>query len=100
MSKHTPGPWKAVNANESGWSVVSLTEPHSERYPDHRKAITGWGSVNQSKEDAYLIAAAPELVEALQLWKDWAEGDSLHGPTFDVIWGKVIAALAKAKVKP
>ena len=59
MSKHTPGPWEAshdIDANcvatiTSGWVVVSIgADPNK----------------FDAKADAQLIAAAPEMLKALE----------------------------------
>ena len=63
--KHTPGPWKAENGTGSGgkgwgcWEVFACDGP--ETY------IAGSNRDNPDQEaNARLIAAAPELLEALQ----------------------------------
>ena len=73
MTQHTPGPWEAVNNVGAGWSVRRQFE---------RPGYTGlapicsmaWfqfeieGIINDaiSEANARLIAAAPELLAALQ----------------------------------
>lgn len=52
--KHTPGPWKLV-MNGKG-----------EKFIDTPRCLWSLGSFVFSKADARLIAAAPELLEALQ----------------------------------
>lgn len=68
MTQHTPGPWEAVksNRNQFAWDVIGalgmvptiarlgLVDPHEEAV----------------KANARLIAAAPELLEALKLAAD------------------------------
>ena len=66
MSNHTPGPWEAlhdIGANcvatiTSGWVVVSIGD-------DPNKF--------DAKADAQLIAAAPEMLDALQLIATYPE---------------------------
>lgn len=55
MNKHTPGPWeiRAEDPDEEYW----ITEPHY---------TVGPASIVFNIEDACLIAAAPELLEALK----------------------------------
>lgn len=88
MSKptHTPGPWN-IGAMESGMACVD--GPNGEE-------VTGW----IKSSDATLIAAAPDLLEALQLLLAWAK--DVHNPNaiarinyagMDV----AIAAIAKAE---
>ena len=97
MSKHTPGPWvvvgrltKYVEARLVGRLIqeVAACGPTmaDEGYGQHQEA------------NARLIAAAPDLLEALQdvdaLWmhNSIAHGDGKIGPLHE----KVIAAIAKA----
>ena len=59
--KHTPGPWEA-----RGYSIF---EPH-------KTAMTIAVATQHEpnvKANARLIAAAPELLEALQAFVEWAE---------------------------
>jgi beta-mannanase len=69
-NKHTPGPWKckkypkvfSINA-ENGRQLDIKTEHHGD------EPLTPMHSFERSKQDAtdaYLIAAAPELLEALE----------------------------------
>ena len=63
MSKHTPGPWVVyefvdgydIRAPEAECYVVTASDP---------EAV--WGAIGR-EADAHLIAAAPELLEALEL---------------------------------
>ena len=97
MSKHTPGPWvvvgrltKYVEARLVGRLIqeVAACGP--------TMADEGYGQ--QQEANARLIAAAPDLLEALQdvdaLWMHHsvAHGDGKIGPLHE----KVIAAIAKA----
>ena len=74
-TKWTPGPWE-VQAQDERWVVVSAVTG---------KPITGWGNVRQLSPDAELIAAAPELYEALEQAMDEMVGkvNSKH-PVFGV----------------
>ena len=61
MSKHTPGPWEIEGTPRRGWDIFSLGEER--RYitsdPMRERAIN-------YERDARLMAAAPELLEALE----------------------------------
>jgi len=95
MTKHTPGPWKAevletVGNSTSGflhrWFVTSVDQPGPwtttvARLPDHPNHI---GEAN-----ARLIAAAPDLLEAL-------EKISIYTGSYSA----AIATEAIAKVRP
>ena len=84
MSYFTPTPWR-IGAIESG--MVAIDGANGEE-------VTGF----VSPEDGRLIAAAPDLLEALQdvdaLWMHHsiAHGDGKISPLHE----KVIAAIAKA----
>jgi hypothetical protein len=67
MSKHTPGPWKTVARNypiadtgdyDGCWEVLT---------GDPKKPIVQiWGDSDEDEANARLIAAAPDLLEALR----------------------------------
>jgi hypothetical protein len=60
MSRHTPGPWQALDASEVGAIFINSGEgPVADIY-----AKDAWWS-DSEKADARLIAAAPDLLEAL-----------------------------------
>jgi hypothetical protein len=87
MSKHTPGPW------EARWS-----ERGQYWFIDHEQGGEGYTltKLNCEEADASLIAAAPELLEALRLFvgdnRTHTEGERL---------AVARAAIAKAEeVKP
>lgn len=64
MSKHTPGPWVTDNSVLRG-SINRLDEPRR-----HIALTSDWenekGDREQNEANARLIAAAPELLEALE----------------------------------
>ena len=75
MSKHTPGPWIVINAkNGLPYQICAIhgrdTEPGVVG-----KGILRWGSISlpssgEGKANARLIAAAPEMLEALKVVTD------------------------------
>ena len=64
-TKHTPGPWKAVNGDNdlSGYFIRILSISDAEIAP----ARAYGDNKEQRQANARLIAAAPELLAALQL---------------------------------
>ena len=60
MSKHTPGPWKAVNQTTS--TLLKQDSPQG-RYLFSLKEYPG---IPESEANARLIAAAPDLAEAVR----------------------------------
>ena len=120
MSKHTPGPlsvsfgtkwpFEILISNESGAVVYQQSLPcHSSKDKNFEEALNCWNFKASEQEeyaainkravaDAYLRAAAPDLLAALQdvdaLWMHHsiAHGDGKISPLHE----KVIAAIAKA----
>ena len=83
FGKHTPGPWKIV----SSWNDYMVEGPNGEEiiWQDGN-----YGTPTISKADAYLIAAAPDLLEALQNLENDDESIPKHA------WDMVQNAIAKA----
>lgn len=88
MSARSPGPWTAEPANHS--SPVDLLNPE----PDHWYIDGPGADVHgfMAPADAYLIAAAPDLLEACRKAEEWLEGWASAEPYLSVIR----AAIAKA----
>ncbi|WP_158876863.1 hypothetical protein [Antarcticirhabdus aurantiaca] len=72
MAEHTPGPWLAssfglqVLTGDSWNTICVLHEGQGEKWKDHRQA--GWEdgrSAGSPNANALLIAAAPDLLDAL-----------------------------------
>ena len=96
MGKHTPGPWGywpnccrdggMVTADKYGGHVAAPTV-----YPKHPEA---------TKANAQLIAAAPDLLEALVDLVDaeWMVSNDWGGDR-DTVYEKAKAAIAKAKAQ-
>lgn len=64
MSKHTPGPWKAVRAEMC--AEIEMMEIAEVAHMRVVPAAGGWPTPGQPEDDAQLIAAAPDLLKALQ----------------------------------
>jgi hypothetical protein len=62
--KHTPGPWWVTDygIRNSGGYIVAIVHPT--RYPEQAERFAM--EVAERKADALLVAAAPELLEALR----------------------------------
>jgi hypothetical protein len=63
-AQHTPGPWKAVS--ESACQEIEVMEIAEVSHMRVIPAAGGWPTAGSPEDDARLIAAAPELLEALQ----------------------------------
>jgi len=88
MTQHTPGPWhvgvkqaEKIIYDASGWAVANATVYHGE---------------NDAKANARLIAAAPDLLEALKTLQSMASTfpNELHKDHPDVVAAR--AAIARA----
>lgn len=98
MSKHTPGPWIPLKGifwsveNEDGYRIASLVESENIGLPPN----------DDSQANANLIAAAPDLLEALVSLTEDAFPQFTGGcvGTFDIRKGAyeaALAAIARAK---
>lgn len=91
---HTPGPWEAYHVQSAGWSVRMAQPREGFDRPDPICSMAWWqfdkpGIIDNgiSEANAKLIAAAPELLEALRLlWTEVAE--SGNGTANDFGWKK------------
>ena len=85
--KATPGPWEL---HESG----AIVGPKIDDKPIWLRPVIARFETGVKREDALLLASAPDLYAALQLAKDMMQANDLYLPkTLDVI----DAALAKAR---
>ena len=96
-TKHTPGPWEKADGTDGitrgirGWHGPEMVNVINWNGISRSTSVTGQANAN-------LIAAAPDLLAALQdvdaLWmhNSIAHGDGKIGPLHE----KVIAAIAKA----
>jgi hypothetical protein len=89
MSKHTPGPWVAV-ARTNAYIEIEAPEQHG--YSAKKVAST---SLTNHEANARLIAAAPDLLEALQAIANGTEFWDAYPPEHP--YGKAKAAMLKAR---
>ncbi len=83
-TKHTPGPWIKVGMMNSQLGIIGpMGEP-----------VANICRTPVEKYDARLIAAAPELLEALREVEDYLGATSAN--VNDPLWERVKALLAKA----
>lgn len=82
MSKHTPGPWV-----DGGYDVEASDRTLV-------CSMSGWRGPQATKANARLIAAAPELLEALKLADAALSGANMN---MNVVQRKVSEAIAKAE---
>ncbi len=89
MSKHTPGPW-TIDWNVSRLDIFSADA--ATLVATLRRSALSPGIDDAAKANARLIAAAPELLEALQAVQAFITGE----PNAVEPFGMVRAAIAKA----
>ena len=93
-AKHTPGPWKAESAagqhDTAGWMVLGRS----------RLVASVSNLWEDAEANARLIAAAPELLEALKNIVDWfdVKRDLNDGAQSETL-KEALAALDKAEAK-
>ena len=93
MSKHTPGPWQVgCKISSTGvWTpdgtLVALTHSSTRNYKRDEQ-------IAEQNANALLIAAAPDLLEALQYAHDFLAANGWEG---DPRMKRIIAALDKAE---
>jgi hypothetical protein len=76
--KHTPGPWKVERGTEPSDFIVmeptghTICEPNEPLYADHEQLDSRLRHItfDEALANAHLIAAAPELLEALTAMLD------------------------------
>lgn len=94
--KHTPGPWTVILRGERGTFHIPEAQKHEAERSDD-----GLDGYTVSKANAHLIAAAPELLEALrrvlhEAYSHEAVDCGDHCST-SCLWCAVQAAIAKAE---
>ena len=104
--KHTPGPWYVGSGTYEGrniYSVASVTDDEGFTYQPIVASAEDDG-IKCWDANARLIAAAPDLLEALEDavidFDNWAAHEDNHPHEHLVAWAeKARAAIAKAKAK-
>lgn len=96
--KHTPGPWTITERNHGEldtWLAIERTgqDTHCGQHVAH---ICQWGSKDaESDANAKLIAAAPEMLDALKSCKVLLDNDTRGGEVF-ALYTKITALIDKA----
>ncbi|MDH4743138.1 hypothetical protein OMP43_03795 [Sphingomonas sp. CBMAI 2297] len=65
--EHTPGPWSTAN-DDGGNGLLSVTMGHDKAWMHFNPSVSSFGydPTEEMRANARLIAAAPELLEALE----------------------------------
>jgi hypothetical protein len=93
MSAHTPAPWAVDGTLNSGDLDVISADGRIAMIDDSR--ATGWNEPT-IKANARLIAAAPDLLNALDGLLDYLRDYDADYPEAAPIFGKARTAIAKA----
>ena len=107
MSKHTPGPWMlrswkaAHGGNEPKYWIAHRGFVHDRLYMEGKvyELRTGQNkllAIPMTEANARLIAAAPELLEALQAYDAWSAKVLPNDEDLRALREKIRAAIAKA----
>jgi hypothetical protein len=94
--KHTPGPWTAIEQAKSaidgqpGFSIL----PEGARPSNGAVAKIPPSTYRPTRENAYLIAAAPDLLAALE-W--YVQDDEENGATTTDLYHQAKAVIFKAR---
>lgn len=102
MMTHTKGPWVAelMGENNQYWSVG--TKEDSDGFSEQIAVIDGYVYLTEIKDTARLIAAAPDLLEALEAVLPWASkavADHYNEAIGKRALDKAHVAIVKAKGK-
>tara|TARA_R110000868_G_scaffold117383_1_gene311867 strand:+ start:149 stop:466 length:318 start_codon:yes stop_codon:yes gene_type:complete len=93
---HTPGPWNAFYKNKYNEWHVSVPMPHGTM----KLGLFDNGIPSDNPEaDARLIAAAPELLEALKEALPWIGGIANENGSAQDAYRAAVLAIAKAEGK-
>lgn len=93
-AQHTPGPWKFAQAGQSTMLMTEANNPLGFFYNERNAG-------EETKANARLIAAAPELLEMLQTVQIWADTTKHPLNVMDKrMFDNVRAAIAKATNHP
>jgi hypothetical protein len=101
MSKHTPGPWHIIEAeSQEGYAELVVTSTHNAVGLDDDVGCFVYGGTDDlqkvKRANARLIAAAPDLLAALEAALPWMMNISVeHGFAADVL-DDMRLAIAKA----
>lgn len=94
MSKHTPGPWKVKRGN-SGERAPFIVCTFGSNTGEDYNIVAKQPVHGNEKDDARLIAAAPDLLAACEAAKKHLEPDLVE-PGRTVFWN-LVEAISKAK---
>jgi hypothetical protein len=101
MNKHTPGPWEVTHLRHG--IVVRTESPNKTKYGASRYAAIGGfdrsdpDQLSEALANARLIAAAPDLLEALSRLIEIEDGPGMAVIGWEGAMERAYAAIAKAR---
>jgi hypothetical protein len=99
MSTHTPGPWVEFNAIDSDGNSLPCVIATAGNICIVEQWATG--GCEESQANARLIAAAPDMLAALEMavgrWDKYGPPECMYGAGDGRMIGQMKAAIAKAK---
>lgn len=97
---HTPGPWSSIPQRDGSMMVVRVTDDGTQMQPRRIRMVahvlTRKDSLSEDDANARLIAAAPQLLEALGDIASWAGKDKRRMARRGWTAEKEIASLNRA----
>lgn len=66
VMKHTPGPWEYLESKGGAWFIYPPAEADGSAQPIRPKIRIPKRATKEMKANAYLIAAAPDMLTALE----------------------------------
>jgi hypothetical protein len=96
-ARHSPGPWSLSRGMGASWNGATVWSGSTKIATLTRKADK---AIDQKAADARLIAAAPELLEALRWFIEDIDGFHTVMVGFDANVERARAAIAKATSEP
>lgn len=101
MSKHTKGPWKVIPYNDNGDHGFAVQNASGEQICETKRYSNGWRTklYDQAQDNAKLIAAAPDMLEALLAVVNAHEGAIVGGanPACSAAWDLALNAISQAR---
>ncbi len=102
MTEHTPGPWEFHEGSDNSPDEIQIGEPILGSIVGDEWHISRiWRDVPQALANAHLIAAAPDLLEALEAMREYAiPGMNWTDEIGQALLAITDKAIAKAKGQP
>lgn len=98
--QHTAGPWKADNADDTFGDHNITKQDGSEGLSAIAAVVSNGRPAEEVQANANLVAAAPDLLEALEIIMDdfrIVPKSALHSPSCMATVSNAVAAIAKAR---